>query len=205
MASQSWGQILANVTAAGTLYNTYTTGKSILGSTTATAASAGIIVLPSNFFQIGAVLEIEFMAGVSWASGNTMTFSVQVGPSYPPSIAAATSGILKVTTTGGTTEPMYGKIRMQCRSVGNGTLATLQTAGYFMGRMVVPPGGTAGANYAAPAGFSPWSEATPAVGTGFDSTVPNYLDLFCAMGTSSSSNGIQIQQYTVTSYGNSAS
>ena len=63
--------------------------------------------------------------------------------------------------------------------------------------MIVPPGGTAGANYAAPAGFINWQEAVPAVGTGFDSTVGNYLDFFCTMGTSAAGNGFQMQQYRV--------
>jgi hypothetical protein len=197
MSQQSFGQTLASINTAGTLYNTFTTAKSMLNSATSNGASAGVVWLPPNFWQLGTMLEIEFLAGVSWASGNTMTFSVEMGPAIPATIAVATSGALKVTTTGGTTEPLYGKILLTCRSVGNGTLATLIAGGFFEGRMVVPPGGTAGVNYASPAGSSPWSEAVPAVGTGFDSTVGNYLDLFLAMGASSASNGFQIQQYKV--------
>jgi len=37
----------------------------------------------------------------------------------------------------------------------------------------------------------------PAVGTGFDSTISNYLDFFVGISVSSASNGIQIYQYSV--------
>jgi len=193
---QSFGQVLANINAAGTLYNTFTTAKSMLTSATSTAASAGFISLPAGFFQIGTMLEIDFHAGVSWASGNTMTFTVGLGATP---VAAFISDAIKVTTTGGTTEPCYGRILLTCRSIGNGTLATLMGGGFIAGRMIAPPGSTAGANYAAGMGFSMLKEGTPATGTGFDSTIANTLDFLVAMGTSSASNGFQLQQYRVLS------
>jgi hypothetical protein len=104
---------------------------------------------------------------------------------------------MKVTTTGGTTEPLFGHIDLVCRSVGNGTLATVLSSGIFEGRMVCPAGATAAANYGAGMGSTCWQEAAPAVGTGFDSTVGNYLDFFVTMGTSSASNGFQMQSYRV--------
>jgi len=192
---QSFGQCLAYIDVAGTNYTTFTTAKSMLGSATATAASAGVIQLPSNFWQQGTVLEIEWQAAVSWATGNTMIFTIVSGPTS--NITIATSGTFKVTTTGGTTEPMYGKVILRCNTIGSGTLATVFASGFVAGRMIVPPGGTPGANYAAPSGISCWSEATPAAGTGFDSTVVNNLDFFCTMGTSSASNGFQMIQYKV--------
>jgi hypothetical protein len=195
MAMQSFGQSLAHITTAGTLYNTFTTAKSMLTSATSTAASAGVIQLAPNFWQPGTLLIIDFHAGVSWATGNTMTFQINGGPTS--NIAIATSGIIKVTTTGGTTEPLYAHLEVCCRSIGNGTLATVETTGFMICRGICPPGATAAANYAAAMGMSSWSEATPAVGTGFDSTVATNIDLFLAMGTSSASNGFQIQQWRV--------
>lgn len=192
MSQQSFGQSLAHITTPGTLYNTFTTAKSMLNSATATGASAGVVPLNAGFWQIGTVVTIEFLAGVSWASGNTMTFSIMQG-----STAIATSSAMKVTTTGGTTEPLYGYVILTCRSVGNGTLATVSHGGLLMGRMVVPAGATAGANYTAGSGSASWSEAVPAVGTGFDSSISNVLDFQVAMGTSAAGNGFQIQQYNV--------
>jgi hypothetical protein len=192
---QSFGQSLAHINAAGTLYNTFTTAKSMLTSATSTAASAGVCQLPANFWQPGTTLVVEFMAGVSWATGNTMIFTIQGGPTS--NIAIATSQTMKVTTTGGTTEPLYCHVDLCCRSIGNGTLATVISSGVIEGRMVCPAGATAAANYAAGMGITGWQEATPAVGTGFDSTVATNIDLFVTMGTSSASNGFQIQQWRV--------
>lgn len=187
---QSFGQTVAFIDAAGTLYNTYTTAKSVLTSATSTAAAAGATPLPANFFRIGTILEIDFHAAMSWASGNTMTFQVNLG-----SIAIFTSDAIKVTTTGGTTEPCYGRIILTCRAIGNGTLANCMGGGFIIGRGISPAAATAGANYAAGMGSASLKEGTPAVGTGFDSTIANTLDLFVAMGTSSASNGFQLQQY----------
>lgn len=192
MAHQSFGQLLANIDTAGTLYNTFTTAKSMLGSSTATAASAGIVTLSSAFWQNGTALEIDFHAGVSWATGNTMTISVMYG-----AVAIFTSDAIKVTTTGGTTEGVTGKIYLTCRSKGNGTLATVMGGGFIQGRCICPPNATPGANYTAGMGFSSLKEGVPAVGTGFSSIAAADLDFFVAMGTSSASNGWQMQQYKV--------
>jgi hypothetical protein len=199
MASQSWGQVIAKLDGLGQSYASFTTAKSMLTSATATAASTGFITLPPNFFQIGSELDFDITANIGWASGQTWIFQIMLG-----AVIAATSGTLKTTTTGGTTEPWYIKAKSRCVSTGNGTLATLETSGFVIGRGVVPPGGTAGANYAAPSGVSIWSEAIGAAGTGFDSTVAQTLDFFAASGTSAAGNTIQLRSYRVVSWGNSA-
>lgn len=199
MASTSGLIQIADVNAAGTLYNTFTTAKSMLTSSTATGASTGFVPLWPGFWRVGGSLLIKFAGEMSWATGNTMTFSILVGAA-----AVFTSGALKVTTTGGTTEPVRGEILLTCRTVGNGTLATVEGDGWISGRGICPPGATAGANYSAGMGYSGLSEATPAVGSGFDSTVQNTLDFQLAMGTSSASNGFQLRQYNVVSLGNTA-
>ncbi len=199
MASQSWGQLIATIPVAGTLYNTFTTAQSMLTTATATEAASAFVTLPPGFFQRGSVLEIEFDAGMSWASGNTMIFTIKIG-----TVSAIVSSTLKVTTTGGTTEPLYGLFRLTCRAVGNGTQCLLMPDGFVIGRGICPAGATAGANYAAGMGFAMLREAAPGVGAGFDSTIANTLDFLVTMGTSSASNGFQLQQYTVKSWGNSA-
>lgn len=201
MASQSIAQELVNITAAGTNYTTFTTQKSVLnnGTPSATAASTGVIALPSNFFQLGARLEIEFQAGVSSVTGNTMIFSVVAG-----AVNIFTSATIKVSTTTGVLEQWVGKILLTVRSVGNGTLATIMGGGTLSGRTVCPAGATAGAIYTAGMGNCSLVEAAPAVGSGFDSTIPNTLDFQVAMGTSAAGNGIQIQQYSVKSWGNTS-
>jgi hypothetical protein len=77
---QSFGQTLACTNVAGTLYNTYTTAKSMLKDTTpsATAASAGFIELPAGFFQMGTILELDVVAGISNRITGPDTFTIQV-------------------------------------------------------------------------------------------------------------------------------
>lgn len=199
MSSQSWGQLIASIPNAGVLMNTFTTAQSILTSGSQLTTSSGFVTLPPGFFQYNGELQIDALVNTSWASGNTMIWTVKVG-----TVAAFISGTLKVTTTGGTLEPQVVSLRLKCQSVGNGTNAKLMGGGSAIGRMIVPPGGTAGANYAAPSGVSSLQEASAAVGTGFDSTAANTLDLHITMGTSSASNGVQLMDYSVRSFGNTA-
>ena len=199
MASQSWGQVIADLGAVGQSYASFTTAKSMLTSATATAASTAFITLPPGFFRVGGEIEFEILASIGWASGQTWIFQFSVG-----AVAAAVSGTIKTTTTGGTTEPWHIKGSMRCASVGNGTLAALETSGIILARGACPPGQTAAANYAAGMGSSPWSEATPVSGTGFDSTVSQTLDFLVTSGASSASNTIQIRKYRLVSWGNTA-
>lgn len=199
MASQSWGQELVNITAAGTLYNTYTTAKSVLTSSSATAASTGLITLPPNFFQLGSRLEIDIVAGISNRVTGPDTFTIQV---MVGSVIAFTTGAINLTTTAHTTIPALFRIWLTCRSVGNGTLATLMGQGFASGQMIAGASGLA--DGAANTGNVMAPNTAPAVGTGFDSTVANTLDLWVAQSVSNAGNGFQLQQYSVKSWGNSA-
>jgi hypothetical protein len=199
MASQSWGQLIATIPAAGTLYNTYTTAKSMLTSATATAASSGFISLPPGFFQVGSTLEINIVAGISNRVTGPDSFTVQV---MVGSVIAFTSGAVNLTTTAHTTIPCFIKILLTCRSVGNGTLATLMGQSFMSGIMVCQ--GASVADNAAGSGNAMAPNTAPAVGTGFDSTVANTLDLFVAQSVSNAGNGFQLQQYNVYSWGNTS-
>lgn len=199
MASQSWAQELVNVAAAGTLYNTYTTAKSVLTSATATGASSGFITLPPGFFQLGGRLEIDIDAGISNRVTGPDTFTVQV---MIGSVIAFTTGAINLTTTAHTTIPAHGRILLSCRSVGSGTLATLMGQSIWNGQMIAMAASIA--DNAAGSGYAMGPNTAPAVGTGFDSTIANTLDLFVAQSVSNAGNGFQLQQYSVKSWGNSA-
>lgn len=191
MASQSAAVEIARIYTQGQKYASWTTAKSMLGSATATAASSGIQPVWGGAFVLGSTISIDFEASIGWASGNTMTFSVMLG-----SAAVFTSDAIKVTTTGGTDVVCYGRIHLTCTAIGNGTLATLRGNGHLIGRMIVPPGATAGADYSAGSGSSVL-KATTGNGAGFDSTVQNALDFHLAMGTNSASNTFRLDQYAV--------
>lgn len=188
----SFSQLIATIPVAGTNYTTFTTAKSMLTSATATEASAGYTTLPANFFQRGGALRITAFGGMSGVSGNTLTFQIMVG-----SVIAFTTGALKVTTTTNVTLPLVSQFLLTCRAQGNGTLANLMGTSWHQGPGIVAPGATPGANYTAGSYVAIGPETVPAVGTGFDSTVANSLDLYVAMGTSAAGNAYQLQQYWV--------
>lgn len=196
MANQSWEETLVNITAAGTLYNTYTTAKSMFTSATAVAgASSGIVTLPSNFFdRPGKALRIRGVAGVSNRITGPDTFTMQV---MIASVIAFTTGAINLTTTAHTTIPMRFEIWLTARTVGNGTLATLIGQAVLNGQMVAMAASLA--DNAAGTGWAMGPNTAPAVGTGFDSTISNILDLHVAQSVSNAGNGFQIQQYNVVS------
>lgn len=199
MASQSWGQMIASMPIAGTQYNTYTTAQSML-TTTATEASSAFITLPPNFFQRGSVLEIFFQAAISnrVTGPDTFTISIKVG-----SVAAFTTGAITLTTTAHTNIPLWGKISLECRTVGTSTQAALIGQSVMTGQMI-QQGGTAGADSATLSNTIIMPNTAPAVGSGFDSTVSNTLDFHVAQSVSNAGNGFRLDQYRVISWGNTA-
>lgn len=175
---------IVTLQAAGTLFNAYTTAKTIL-------PGAAVPTLAANFFSVGRVLTIEGVAGLSniVTTPGTLTLQVMIG-----SVIAFTSGAIQMSTTAHTLLPLWFRIMLTCRSVGNGTGATLIGQARVEGQGVVE---TSGADNVSTVGVVLAPQTAPAVGTGFDSTVANTLDLWAGFSINNSGNGIQIQQYRV--------
>ena len=197
MSGQTWGQQIVDLAASGTSYNTFTTAQSLLTTATATGASTGFITLPPGFARVGSVLEYDALLNIGSASGQTWTFSIQIGGA-----TVWTSGAIPTVTTTVTALPAYLKAMLRVNAVGNGTLATLIGGGFIIGSGICPLGATPGAEFAAGMGFSPLSNTTLAAGGGFNSTVSNTLDFLVASGTSSANNTIQLMNLSVKSWGN---
>src|SRR5260221_3340323 len=96
MASQSWGQCIASLPLPGTLYNTYTTAKSMLTSSTATEASAAAVTLPPGFWHREGTFEAKFCAGISNRVTGPDTFTIQV---MLVSVVAFTTTSITLTST----------------------------------------------------------------------------------------------------------
>lgn len=187
MSSQSWQETLVVQQAAGTNFTTYTTAKSVINP-------QALYTLPANYWYIGRKLRIVIKAGVSniVTTPGTFNFQVKMG-----SVVAYDSGAMQLNATAHTTLPLWGEIELICRSVGSGTAATLFGLGQFTGIMLTK---TAGQTDDAQGMQTLLGPATaPGVGTGFDSTIANILDLWVGFSISNSGNGIQIQSYSVES------
>jgi len=193
----SYGQIIGTIPLSGTLYNTYTTAKSMLTSATATEASSGFITLPPNFWQRGGILEVDFHAGISNRVTGPDTFTIQI---MVGAVIAFTTGAINLTTTAHTTIPCTGHIMLTCQTQGNGTLAKLMGQCTLQGQMIAMAASLA--DGAANTGWAMAPNTAPAVGTGFDSTVANTLDFFVAQSVSNAGNGFQLNQLAYKAWGN---
>ena len=185
-------QCLKTQHAAGTLFNTYTTAKSVINS-------QAIARIPGDCapLQLGDMLHVRVSGGISnvVTSQRTFTFQVMVGPAIPVTIIAHASQALLTTTTAHTLIPFVYDVWMRLDSEGSGTAAKFLSQAQLNGIMFPISGAVADPTLTT--GMILCPATAPAVGTGFDSTVANYLDFFVGLSVSESTTGIQIYQYSV--------
>ncbi len=177
-------QNLVAQSAVGTLKNSFTTAASVINPTE-------LWTFPANTLYVGRTMRIRLWGGLSnvVTAQPTFTFQVMMG-----SVIAWTSGAIATNTTAHTLLPFELDITLRVDSIGNGTSAKLIGGGKLHGIMWTVG---AGADSTTVVGAVPVPATAPAVGTGFDSTVANILDMFVACQTSNAGNGIQPYGYTV--------
>jgi hypothetical protein len=180
MSLQTWGETLISAQVDGTAVNTTT-------SPTSLTPPASRFTLPANFFSIGKILRVWATGRISTTTGPpTITLDVRFGSTVVFNGAA-------VTTVASLTNKSWEMTALlTCRSIGNGTVATLLGTGKLTSAIVV---GSSGGN----ANTAMLPDNTPAVGTGFDSTVAQQVDLFATWSASSASNSIQLHQFALES------
>jgi hypothetical protein len=147
---------------------------------TLTAASAatclptanGKITLPNNFFYVGKQLRITAAGRISCVvtTPGTARYDVRLGAVIAFDSQAMPLNIVAKTNVGWMLE-----ILLTCRTIGNSTATTLFGQGKWTSEASV---GAPAAAAGAPGSFVIPYNAAPAVGTGFDNTAANTLDLF---------------------------
>lgn len=180
-------QCLASQSAAGTLFNTYTTAKSVLNV-------SELIPMPGNYLRVGSKLKIHVMGGLSniVTTPGTVTFQCMMG-----SVAVWTSGAIQMTTTANTLTPFELDLTLRLDSAGSGTAAKFMATGKPTA-LNLTIGSGANPTVTDTTGIFPVT--APAVGTGFDSTVSEILDFWVGFSISSAGNGVQLYDYDVTQY-----
>ena len=170
---------------AGTSFGTYTTAKTVIPATS-------LITLPANYFDVGKVVRVRVRGGLSTlvTTPGTITFQVMIA-----SVVAWTSGAIQMNATAHTDLPWTLDVDLICRAIGSGTSANLMGMGTLNGIMFTltaaqVDGVNTSATMQVPA-------TTPAVGTGFDSTIANILDFFVGFSISSASNAVTVDMYMV--------
>lgn len=185
--NQTWQQTLAIQRAAGTLLTTYTTAKSVLNPD-------ALWTMPANFLVPGSRLRVVVRGGISniVTTPGLMNFQVKIG-----SVAAFDTGNIQLNATAHTTLPFWLEIGMTCRVIGSGTNANIIGLAQVTGRMFTLTAGQTDDVQGMQTILSP--ATAPAVGTGFDSTIANIIDLWAGFTISNVGNGVQIQEYTLES------
>lgn len=167
-------------------------GPSLSNSTTATSIlpAQAKFTLPANFFAIGRSIRIEAWGRISniVTSPGNLTLDVRFG-----SIIVANGGTMNLNVVAKTTVPWYLEWVLTCRAVGNGTTANMMPQGIFQSESLVgSPVPTAGGN-----GCLLIPVGTPAVGSGFDSTATQTVDMFATFSVANAGNLIQLHQFSI--------
>jgi hypothetical protein len=182
MSSNSWNQSLITAQVDGTALSNSTTATSIL-------PAAAKFVLPSNLLLIGTKLRIKASGRISTVvtTPGNLTLDVRFGSTVVFNGAATA---LNVTAQTNATWDL--EIDLTCRSIGASTSATMLGTGKWISRASLngPAVGTTTG-----VGTVLLPDTAPAVGTGFDSTASQTVDLFGTFSVANAANSIQLHQY----------
>jgi hypothetical protein len=181
MSRQTWQETLITAEIDGTALTNSTTPTSII-------PAAARYTLPANFFDVGRALRITCKGRLSnlVTTPGTLTLELRLG-----SVIAFTSGAIQLSATAHTNVSFILDGMFTCRAIGGGTTANLMGTG----QLTTEGLGTV-ANQA-PTAVLPVS--APAVGTGFDSTAAQVVDLFATFSIANAANSIQVHQYMLES------
>jgi hypothetical protein len=190
MPNQGWNQTLVTQRTAGTLFNTYTTAKTVINQ-------QDLYGLYANYFQLGAKLRVTAHMAISniVTTPGTITFQVMLG-----TIVAWTSGAIQLNATAHTLLPAKLVVNLTCQLTNTGVggaVAKLMGQGVLTGVMFTKTAAQVdGVNSETVINVP---VTTPALGTAFDSTISQILDFWCGFSISNAGNGVQIAQYEVES------
>lgn len=171
-----FSQVLTSQRAAGSANNTFTTARSVINP-------SELVTLPANYLTLGSRLRITVLMALSnvVTAQPTFTFQVMMG-----SAVAFTTGAITTNATANTGLPVRLVIDLRVDSIGSGTSAK------FMGSATL-----IGAPFASGSTAISVPITTPAVGSGWDSTIANILDFYVACQTNNAGNGVTVQDYIV--------
>lgn len=165
---------------AGPALNTSIVATSILPA----AAKA---VLPPGFMTVGKMLRLRAAGVLSniVTTPGTLTLDVRFG-----NVIVFNGGAVALNAAAKVNVSFWLDLMLTCRAAGAGTAANLIGVGTLTSESVV--GAVAGTTVAAALPAS-----APAVGTGFDSTIAQTVDLFATFSISNVGNAIQVHEYSL--------
>jgi hypothetical protein len=189
MSLQTWQETLIQSNVDGAAVTNTTTPTSILGGT-GTGASQAKLTLPANFLYVGRVMKVTAMGRISTVvtTPGTLTLDVRFG-----AVIVANGGAMSLNIVAKTNVPWWLEWILTCRAIGSGTTSNMMHQGMWTSEAVIgaplPSAGGASSHLL--------PNAAPAVGTGFDATAAQTMDLFGTWSVANAANSILTHQYKV--------
>ena len=175
--------VLASASADGAALTNSVAAASILHG-------SGIGALPANALQVGSQIQILLRGRISTVvtTPGTLTFDLRMG-----GVIISAFGAIALNTVAQVNATFECTFIAVVRSLGSGAGATALCTGRFVSRAMVgsPAAGAGGI------GETLLPDTAPAVGTGFDSSAAQALNIFATWSVASASNSIQVHQSLV--------
>lgn len=189
MPAETYPQLLIGSQVAGTALASSTTPTSILPGQAKYTMPANFIDVIGKKFRVTAAGRISTLV----TAPGTLTLAIRMGPAS--AIVAAASQAFALNIVAKTNVSWYLELLLTARSVGASTSATFMHMGTWASEAVIgSPLPSAGG-----IGVHSWQASAPAVGTGFDSTVANIVDLYATWSVNSASNSILCEDFALES------
>jgi hypothetical protein len=177
-----------------TIQTSQVDGAALANTVTATSIlpAQARYLLPANAFQfIGQQARIKASGRISnTVTAVNLTLDVRFGPTQPASTIVFTGGANSLVARATTNVTWDLELTLTLRAVGGGTSANFMGIGRLISEACL-----GSVTNVAVVGSLPLS--APVVGTGFDSTSSNYVDLFATWGTAAAGNSITCHQYAL--------
>lgn len=182
MSLQTWHESLIASIGDSTALTASTTPTSII-------PAAAKLTLPANYFYVGRMIRILAHGRISniVTTPGTLALELKFGAT-----SVAASGAMALNIVAKTNVPWSLEWDLTCRAVGSGSSANLMHQGRWWSESVIgAPLPSAGG---VPCHMLP--NSAPAVGTGFDSTSSQVVDLFGTWSLNNA-NSITCHQFTL--------
>lgn len=173
----------------------FSDGAALTASTTETSiipAASRLVIPPVGPYaldRVGKRWLIEASGRISniVTTPGTLTLRFKLGPTA--NIAVATSQAFSLNIVAKTNVSWYLRLMLTLRATGSGTSANFMHNGKFISESIL--GAAAGTS-----GAETWQASAPVVGTGFDASVANQLDL-TAQWSLNNANSIQCHDFAL--------
>lgn len=167
-------------------------GAALTNSVAATSIlpASAIATIPAGTLQIGSLLKVKLRGRISTVvtTPGTLTLDMRLG-----NVIISAFGAMALNTVAQVNASFEAELEAVVRSLGAGVVATAMCTGRFVSRAVIgsPAAGAGGA------GVLMLPDTAPAVGTGFDSTAAQAVNVFGTWSVANAANSIQVHQALV--------